>query len=84
MLTIDGSQSEGRGQILWTSLAASLATGKPFRIVNIRAGRRKPGLMRQHLTAVQAATRVGRASVEGATIGSRQLAFTCQEVVPGE
>jgi RNA 3'-terminal phosphate cyclase (ATP) len=25
-------------------------------MVNIRAGRQKPGLLRQHLTAVQAAT----------------------------
>ncbi len=84
MLTIDGSQGEGGGQILRTSLAMSLVTGKPFRIVNIRAGRKKPGLMRQHLTAVQAAREVGRASVEGAAVGSQELTFTPREVVPGE
>ncbi len=75
MLVIDGSQGEGGGQILRTSLALSLVSGQPFRIVNIRSGRKKPGLMRQHLTAVEAASAVGRARVEGAHIGSQQLAF---------
>lgn len=55
MLTIDGSYGEGGGQIIRTSLALSLVTGKPFRIYNVRARRAKPGLQRQHLTAVNAA-----------------------------
>ena len=51
-ITIDGSEGEGGGQILRTALA--LAGDRPaFRIDGIRAGRGKPGLMRQHLTAVQ-------------------------------
>ena len=37
-LTIDGSLGEGGGQILRTSLALSLVTGRAVRIVNIRAG----------------------------------------------
>ncbi|MCG8549157.1 MAG: RNA 3'-terminal phosphate cyclase, partial [Desulfobacterales bacterium] len=45
---------EGGGQILRTSLALSLVTGKSFTIKEIRAGRKKPGLMRQHLTCVNA------------------------------
>ena len=65
MLKIDGSQGEGGGQILRTALALSLVTGQPFRIDNIRAGRARPGLMRQHLTAVQAAAAVGAAEVTG-------------------
>ena len=32
MITIDGSQGEGGGQILRTSLALSLVTGQPFRL----------------------------------------------------
>ena len=56
MITIDGSFGEGGGQILRTALGLSLVTGKPFRIDKIRAGRKKPGLLRQHLTAVNAAT----------------------------
>jgi len=52
-----------------------LCTGAPFRIDNIRAGRPRPGLMRQHLTAVLAATQVGNAETTGAAVGSRSLTF---------
>ncbi len=82
-IDIDGSRGEGGGQILRTSLGLSLVTGRPFRIVNIRAGRAKPGLMRQHLTAVQAAARVGCAEVAGAEIGSKELTFRPGAVNPG-
>jgi RNA 3'-terminal phosphate cyclase (ATP) len=84
MLTIDGSFGEGGGQILRTALGLSLVTGKPFRIEKIRAGRERPGLLRQHLTAVQAATRIGGADVEGASIGSKELTFTPGKVAPGD
>ncbi|MEW6736450.1 MAG: RNA 3'-terminal phosphate cyclase [Acidobacteriota bacterium] len=84
MLIIDGSFGEGGGQILRTSLALSLVTGKPFRIEKIRAGREKPGLMRQHLTAVNAATKIGCADVTGASIGSRELTFIPHNIEPGE
>lgn len=75
MLTIDGSRGEGGGQILRSSLALSMVTGQPFRIHSIRAGRQRPGLLRQHLTAVAAATAVCNAEVTGATAGSRELEF---------
>ncbi len=75
MISIDGSVGEGGGQILRTSLALSAALGMPFTITNIRKGREKPGLMRQHLTAVQAAQRICDARVSGAAVGSTQLAF---------
>lgn len=75
MITIDGSFGEGGGQILRTALALSLVTGKPFRIENVRAGRKRPGLRRQHLTAVMAAAEVGRAKVRGAEVGSKELTF---------
>jgi RNA 3'-terminal phosphate cyclase (ATP) len=52
---IDGSMGEGGGQVLRTSLALSLVTGRSLRIKNIRAGRKQPGLLRQHLTAVNEA-----------------------------
>ena len=84
MISIDGSRGEGGGQILRTALALSLATGAPFRIERIRAQRKKPGLMRQHLTAVQAAVAIGRAAVEGAAIGSGALTFTPNGVEPGD
>jgi RNA 3'-terminal phosphate cyclase (ATP) len=75
LLVLDGSQGEGGGQILRSALALSLLTGTPFRIDNIRAGRARPGLMRQHLTAVQAAAAIGRAEVSGAEVGGRSLFF---------
>jgi RNA 3'-terminal phosphate cyclase (ATP) len=84
MLTIDGSQGEGGGQVLRSSLALSLVTGKPFQITRIRAGRKKPGLMRQHLTAVQAAAEVGRADVRGAELESMELTFVPGHVTPGD
>ncbi|HLY11460.1 MAG TPA: RNA 3'-terminal phosphate cyclase [Planctomycetota bacterium] len=83
MITLDGSVGEGGGQILRTALGLSLLTGTPFTIDRIRAGREKPGLLRQHLTAVQAAAEVGKAEVRGAAIGSRVLTFRPGAVTPG-
>src|SRR5262245_57066518 len=84
ILTIDGSHGEGGGQILRSSLALSMVTGTPFRIENIRAKRKKPGLMRQHLTAVNAARQVSSAGVDGAAIGSTELVFHPGTVRPGD
>ncbi len=84
MLVIDGSHGEGGGQILRTSLSLSLLTGQPFRITRIRAGRQKPGLQRQHLTAVEAAAAVGQADVRGAELGSSELTFVPGELTPGD
>jgi RNA 3'-terminal phosphate cyclase (ATP) len=84
MLELDGSEGEGGGQILRSSLALSMVTGTPVRIRNVRARRPKPGLMRQHLVAVQAAARISGARVTGAEIGSATLTFVPGEVTPGE
>jgi RNA 3'-terminal phosphate cyclase (ATP) len=84
MLTIDGSQGEGGGQILRSSLSLSLLTGQPFQIINIRSKRPKPGLLRQHLTAVQAAAKIGNAEADGAQIGSASITFKPGKVTPGE
>lgn len=83
-IEIDGCQGEGGGQMVRSSLALSMVTGKPVRIVNIRAGRDKPGLMRQHLTCVQAAAEVSRAKVTGDKLGSTAISFEPQAVVAGE
>jgi len=83
MLQIDGAQGEGGGQVLRSALALSLVTGQAFEIRRIRAGRQRPGLMRQHLAAVHAAAAVGSARVAGGTIGSRQLTFVPEAVKPG-
>lgn len=84
MLTIDGSYQEGGGQILRTALALSVVTQTPFRIEKIRAGRKTPGLMRQHLTAVNAAAAISQAEVVGNAIGSQELTFAPGKVLPGE
>lgn len=84
MLTIDGSVGEGGGQILRTTLSLSLITQTPVRITSIRKGRARPGLMRQHLTSVQAAAQIGRAEVSGAAIGSQEIVFRPTAIVPGE
>lgn len=82
-LIIDGAQGEGGGQIVRSSLALALVTGKSMTIENIRAGREKPGLMRQHLTAVHAAAAICGGVVEGAEIGSQSLTFEPQPVRAG-
>jgi RNA 3'-terminal phosphate cyclase (ATP) len=84
MLTIDGRTGEGGGQVLRTALALSLATGTPFRMRDIRAGRPKPGLRAQHLAAVRAAAQVGAARVTGAEPGSHEIVFRPHGVRPGE
>jgi RNA 3'-terminal phosphate cyclase (ATP) len=83
LIEIDGSYGEGGGQVLRTSLALSLVTGKPFRIVRIRAGRSKPGLGHQHLASVKAAAAVGEADVRGDCLGSQELYFAPRSVQPG-
>ena len=84
MIKIDGSYGEGGGQIVRSSLALSLMTGKAFEIVNIRAGRKKSGLMRQHLAAVNAAAEIGGAKVSGNTVGSCRITFEPKEINAGD
>ena len=84
MLQLDGSRGEGGGQILRTSLALAMITGKSFQIRQIRAGRAKPGLMRQHLTAVNAAAKICDAKVDGAELRSQQLTFKPGTILPGD
>lgn len=84
ILEIDGAQGEGGGQVLRTALTLSMISRTPIRISNIRAGRSKPGLLRQHLTAVLAAQSVSGAEVRGAEAGSRELWFTPGRIVGGQ
>ncbi len=83
MISVDGSQGEGGGQILRTSLTLSLMTGKDLVISNIRANRPKPGLRPQHLKAVEAAATVGKAETQGAYLGSDKLVFRPKGLYPG-
>jgi len=84
MIEIDGSFGEGGGQILRTALSLSALFMKPFRIFNIRKGRKKPGLMPQHLTCVRAMQLLSRAEVTGGEMGSTELVFRPNNVTGGE
>ena len=74
-LVIDGAHGEGGGQILRTALSLSVITSRAFRLVNIRAKRRNPGLLPQHLSATRAAATISGASLAGDQLGSSELLF---------
>ena len=80
---IDGSRGEGGGQILRTSLALAIITGRKLRMKRIRAGRKRPGLQPQHLACVKAAALLcnGKATAPG----GKELEPGMQELelVPG-
>lgn len=84
MIQIDGSMGEGGGQILRSALTLALVTSKAIEIKNIRSRRPKPGLMPQHLKAVDAAAAVGCARVEGAHLQSLSLVFEPTGIRSGE
>lgn len=83
-IEIDGSQGEGGGQILRTSLSLAACYGKPIHIRHIRQGRKKPGLMRQHLACVNAIKKVCNAKVKGASIGSTAIEFIPDKIQAGD
>lgn len=82
-VVIDGSMGEGGGQVVRTSVALSAVTGKAVRIKNIRAGRSRPGLMAQHLTAIRAVGQLCDAEVAGDKVGSSEVMFSPSCVRPG-
>jgi RNA 3'-terminal phosphate cyclase (ATP) len=83
MIEIDGSLGEGGGQIVRTSIGLSLSTGQSVRVKNVRAGRKNPGLLKQHLTALNAAAAVSNGEVSGATLHSTEFEFSPGKVLPG-
>ena len=84
MIEIDGSQGEGGGQILRTSIALSAIVGEPVKVKNIRAGRPKPGLSAQHVTSIEAVAALSDAVVEGLEPGAHEITFRPGEVIGGD
>ncbi len=84
MIEIDGSQGEGGGQILRTSLSLAACTGQAVHIRHIRQKRKKGGLMRQHLACVNALAKICNAKVKGASIGSKAVEFIPDKISGGE
>ncbi len=65
--------------------ALSLVTCQPFHVTIVRGGREKPGLMRQHVTAIEAACAIGEGGgCEGVSVGSTEIVFWPGRVRGGE
>ncbi len=75
MIEIDGKSGEGGGQILRSAVSLSAVTGKPFRVFDIRARRKNPGIQKQHLQSIIAAQKACNALCRGAQLGSDELEF---------
>jgi RNA 3'-terminal phosphate cyclase (ATP) len=75
MLEIDGAYGEGGGQLLRTAVALSAITHQAVRIVNIRAGRSRPGLAAQHIAAVRAVAALCDARVFNLVPHAAQIEF---------
>jgi RNA 3'-terminal phosphate cyclase (ATP) len=84
MITIDGNQGEGGGQILRTSLFFSLVLGEEVRVEKIRAKRENPGLRPQHLAAIRAFAEVTGGEVENAKVGASWIRFRPSDKAKGE
>jgi RNA 3'-terminal phosphate cyclase (ATP) len=65
-------------------LSLAVCTSQAFRIEHIRGRREKPGLLRQHVTAVKAAAAISDANVEGCEVGSSTLTFEPRALKAGE
>ena len=83
MIVIDGSQKSGSGTILRYSVSLASLIGKPLRIYNIRAKRKKPGLRSQHLKSVLACKEICNAKVKNARVGSMEIIFEPGETIKG-
>lgn len=70
MLVIDGSVMEGGGQIIRNAFSYACLSKRDLNIINIRAGRKVPGLAAQHLTGIRLIRDISNGSLIGDTLKS--------------
>lgn len=81
---IDGSLGEGGGQVLRSAISLATLQSRPVHIFNIRAGRARPGLKRQHLACIRAAAEICKGTLEGDKPNGAELRFQPGQVEAGD
>lgn len=72
------------GQVIRVALSLSALFQKPIRVINIRAGRDKPGLMEQHLRGLELIQNICQGDSKGAKKGSTTIEFYPGALTGGE
>ena len=75
MIEIDGSMHSGSGTVLRYAVALASLSREPIHVIRVRAKRPKPGLRAQHVSAVNVVCSLSGGRLEGAAVGSQEIAY---------